>query len=171
MIGREIKAARIVRDIRSGMTPSQLMSKYRISQQGLHDALTKLVTHKLLQKRELSDKPSLYRDSEVLHQIRRLPRTQVRFPLQVWDFGQPYSNALIRDISEKGLCTVGISSLPDKSLLLQLRSGQFDDWNTFGFQATCRWISTRDELLAGFEITMISEEGLGQLRSLIRTLE
>ena len=169
MSGREIKAAQIVKDIRLGMTPSQLIAKYRISQQGLHDALTKLVAHKLVQKSELNDRPSLFRDSQILNRVRRFPRIQVRFPLQVWDYRQLYSHAFIKDISEKGIGAVGISALPGKEFTLQLRSGQFDDWSTFGFHAVCRWSSERD--LAGFEITNITEECLDQLRSLIRTLD
>lgn len=169
MSGRDIKAAQIVKDIRGGMTPSQLIAKYRISQQGLHDALTQLVAHKLLQESELNDRPSLFRDSQILHRVRRVPRIQVRFPLQVWDFRQPYSDAFIKNISEKGIGAAGISAFPGKEFTLQLRSGEFDDWSTFGFHAVCRWASERD--LAGFEITNITEECLDQLRSLIRTLD
>jgi hypothetical protein len=169
MNGREIKASQIVNDIRSGMTPTQLMAKYRISQMGLHDAWTKLLRYELLQKTELDGKPSLYRDSEILNQIRRFPRLKVCFPLQVWDRARPYSHVFVKDISEQGICTEGMSALPDEAFGLQLRPGQFDDWSAFGFQAICRWAS--DHQLAGFEITHITKESLGQLRSLIRTLE
>lgn len=175
MQGRKIIAAKLVEDIRSGMTPSELMTKYQISQEGLHKALTQLVAHSLLKKAELKDRPSLYRDSEILDKIRRLPRLQVGFPLPVWDHRQAYSNALIKDITEKGLCTAGIDVRPGESLWLQLRSGEFDDWNTFEFQAVCKWVSmpesAEEQCVAGFEITSISVECLGQLRELIRTLD
>lgn len=175
MQGRKIVAAQLVADIRAGMTPSELMTKYQISQEGLHKALTQLVTHSLLKKSELKDRPSLYRDSEILDKIRRLPRIQVGFPLPVWDHRQAYSNALIKDITEKGLCTAGIDVRPGESLWLQLRSGEFDDWSTFEFQAECKWVSMpesgEEQCVAGFEITSISAECLGQLRELIKTLD
>jgi hypothetical protein len=175
MQARKIVAAQLVEDIRSGMTPSELMTKYQINQEGLHKALTQLVTHSLLKKSELKDRPSLYRDSEILDKIRRLPRIQVRFPLQVWDHRQAYSSALIKDITEKGVCTAGIDVRQGETLWLQLRSGEFDDWSTFEFQAVCKWVSmpesAEEQCVAGFEITSISEECLGQLRELIKTLD
>lgn len=61
-----IKARDAVRDIRSGMTDSQLMEKHGISAKGLQSLFAKLIDVKAMSQVEMSQRKALYHDTTVI---------------------------------------------------------------------------------------------------------
>ena len=167
---RKIKAAKIIQDIRSGMTVSQLMEQYGISSRGLRIVLRKLLSGKAITKQEMGGDTALYRDTLGVKGIRRWLRQATIFPVRVFDAGDPSAKGTIRDISENGVCLEGIEATVGEVKNFIVRSGAFGEGHTAVFQAKCRWIN-KDEAfgrkrVAGFEITSISSLDAQELRKL-----
>jgi hypothetical protein len=64
-----IKAGDAVRDIRAGMTDSELMEKYGLSAKGLHSLVLKLLEVKAITPAEIKQRRADYHDTTVIQQI------------------------------------------------------------------------------------------------------
>ena len=64
-----IKARDAVRDIRSGMTDSELMEKYGLSAKGLQSVFLKLLEAKAITHAEMNQRRAIYHDITVVQQI------------------------------------------------------------------------------------------------------
>lgn len=65
----KIKAGDAVRDIRSGMTDSQLMEKYGLSAKGLHSLVLKLIEVKAITPAEIDQRRAAYHDTTIIQQM------------------------------------------------------------------------------------------------------
>lgn len=167
---RKIKAARIIGDIRSGMTVSQLMEKHGISARDLHIVLRKLLNGRAITQDELGGDTALYREAVGVKGIRQWLRQATILPVRVYDSADPSAKGSVRDISKKGVCIEGIEGSVGEVRNLILRSGAFGQGHTAVFEAKCRW-ANRDETfgrkwVAGFEITSISSLDARELEKL-----
>jgi hypothetical protein len=166
---RRIGAKELINDIRVGMSASGLMAKYRLSTKGLRTAFRKLVEVDAMSHEELSNLKSLYDASaEGLRQFERKP---MKFPVKIFDGGDPFKSGLVKDISEKGLCVREIEAGVGEIKSFIIRLGSFGDSSTIVFQARCRWVKKSNvsgkTQLAGFEIIDISSLDFGHLNRLI----
>lgn len=66
----KIKARDVVRDIRSGMTDSQLMENYKLSAKGLQSLMLKLVEAKAITEAEIHHRRAAYHDTTVIQRMR-----------------------------------------------------------------------------------------------------
>jgi hypothetical protein len=62
----KIKAGDAARDIRSGMTDSQLMEKYGLSAKGLHSLILKLLEVKAITPAEIDQRRAAYHDTTII---------------------------------------------------------------------------------------------------------
>jgi hypothetical protein len=172
---RTIKANDIIRDLRSGMTVSQLMDKYRISLKALRFIFRRLLNAGAITNDELTAQAALYRDAAHLKGVRKWLRTTANFPVRIYDSGSPFTTGYVLNISEKGICVKGIKSAAGEVKNLIVRSGAFGEGHSFVLEGKCRWVNTEQlsgkEWVAGFEITNISNLDSGELRKLIRYVE
>ena len=171
---RKIKARDIIRDIRSGLTVSQLMWKYRFPLKALRIVFRKLLKAGALTKEELETQRALYRDTVDMTGIRKWLRTTTTLPLRIYDSGNPFATGYVRDISEKGACVEGIKAGVGETKNFVVRSGAFGAGRTFVFEGKCRWVdkeeSSSKRWVAGFEITSISSLDSRELHKLIRPM-
>lgn len=65
----KISARDAVRDIRSGMTDSQLMEKYRLSAKGLQSLVLKLLQARAITAAEIEQRKEAYHDTTAIQQI------------------------------------------------------------------------------------------------------
>ena len=169
---RTIEAGDIISDIRSGMTVSQLIEKYRFSFEALRIEFRKLLNAGALTKEELDAQKSLYRDIVDLKGVRKWPRTPTTLPVRIYDSGNPFATGYVRDISEKGICVEGIEATFGEIKKFIVRSEVSGAGHTFVFEGKCRWVnreeSSGNKWVAGFEITSISSLDSKELRKLIR---
>ncbi|MFH1116715.1 MAG: PilZ domain-containing protein [Pseudomonadota bacterium] len=171
---REIKATQFVKDIRSGMTTSQLMGKYRLSPrecQNLYGQIEEIIP----------DPGALYgripTEDEVqggLSPKRLYPRHDIPMPLSVLDLKKMDDKGLVLDISAKGLKTQGIDTGPMTVVTLVIMADDLFDTGRIVLDAQCRW-SRRQGLhgnrIAGFHIVDISHRNLNDLFRLIAKIE
>jgi hypothetical protein len=167
---REIKAKDLVNDFRAGMTDSELRSKYNLSSRGLQSAFRKLLEAKALRTSELFGRVSLEDDTVAIATTRLMPRDELEFPVPIYlcEGTQPTVKGVIKDITEKGLKISGIQANVDEIMTFAIPSDKFSQIEPFAFRAKCRWVDGDGS--AGFQITLISERGSGELQKLLRFL-
>ena len=168
---RRISSAEIVTDILSGLTDLELMKKYKLSSHKLQKVFSKLVDAGTLTRQELSD-----RDSPQSYQTDMWPRTAPRvfsiLSAIIYDKANPQNRGTIRDLSDEGVGTRGLTVQPDETKTLIVEPDSFLEVDPFSFQARCRWSRIADdgESNAGFEIIFISGSDLVELQKLIQLM-
>jgi hypothetical protein len=159
---RKISAAEFVKDLRSGITVSELMDKYSLTPRELDGILRQL-------KQTLANPSHLYGRSPSeqggigIEGIRFRRRHSVGLPVSVHDLADPGIQGHLRDISERGLGVQGIEAKPDEIRTFVVWSHEFFAISQFRLIAKCRWtIPMRDErkCLSGFEIIGVPKESL-----------
>ncbi|NTV58344.1 MAG: PilZ domain-containing protein [Deltaproteobacteria bacterium] len=170
---RKIRAGDIIRDLRSGMTVSELMDKHRFSLKVLRFVFRRLLNAGAITKEELDAQATLYKNPVDLKGVRKWIRKATVFPVRIYDSGNPFATGYVRDISEKGVCVEGIEAAVGEIKNFIVRSGAFGEGHTVVFEGKCRWVNPAEQSpekkwVAGFEITSISSLDSGELRKLIR---
>jgi hypothetical protein len=172
---RTIKADDIIRDLRSGMTVSQLIDKNNISLRNLRFVFQRLLNAGMITKEELNAQPALYRDIADLQGVRNRLRTTTTFPARIYDCGSPFATGFILDISEQGVCVKGIETVVGEVKDFIVRTDAFEQGQKLVFEGKCRWLNKEKlsvkEWMAGFEITEISSLDLAELRKLVSCID
>ncbi len=172
---RTIKANDLTRDLRSGMTLSQLMNKYKISLKTLRFIFRELLNARAITKTELTAQEGLYKDTGDLKGVRKRLRRSTSIPVRIYDSSSPFATGHVINISEQGVCVKGIVASVGEVKNLIVRPGAFGQDHAFVFEGKCRWVN-RQQLsdknwLAGFEITSISSLDSKELLRLIHRIE
>ena len=107
---QQIDARDIVKDIRSGMTDSELMKKYDLSSEGLRFALQTLTDTEVIALEELYAASSSAYDTVFVENMRELPRHHLSMAVTIYEATRPEVKGTLRDITEKGVGITGISA-------------------------------------------------------------
>jgi hypothetical protein len=167
---RNISAKDITNDIRSGMTDSDLMDKYRLSAKGLQSVFKKLEDLNAISASELCGRSPGYDDTVRVDDVRKELRQNLEVLLPICEVDCPQIKGTVRDISSQGVGIKGIQTSVGETKTFEINPGRIFPVDPFGFQAVCRWVAregTEKDYVAGFEIVSISEESLENLRKLI----
>lgn len=168
---RTVKAKEIVSDIHSGMTVRQLMGKYRVSVNSLHNLLRKLVELKAVQKSAVQALISSTQEELAVKEMRKEPRHYVFVSLPIYDVSNLLEEGQVVDLSEGGLRITGIGAKvgETKEFLIHPCLAHV---LPFCLEAVCRWAARTEQepWFAGFQITSISEGSLVELRKIIDML-
>jgi hypothetical protein len=170
---RVITVANFVRDIRAGMTDTELMDKYNLDALGLENAIGKMIKIKALSQEEWDARIPILDEPSEIRVSRALPRKYVYFSLPVYAADDLAVEGSINDISENGLQIAGIRTEVGETRTFLVKPDEFDEIYPFAFDAICRWSREDDEAgdwVGGFEITDISPAGQLELRKLIDSL-
>lgn len=173
MARRIIYTDRIIHDIRSGLGDIPIMEKYQISPAEFMEILTKLQEVDAVQSEEIERLVTNLRKQSDVSEMRSTPRNYLVFTTSVYDAHDASISGVINDISESGLQVEGISVEVDESRSFVIRSDVFTVGAPITFDAECKWFrpsGPEGRHVAGFEITMISDSSLEQLRKLIQQL-
>ncbi len=163
---RTINAGHIVRDIRDGMTDSELMEKYRLSARGLQSLFRQVLEAKILQPYELYGRYPTYDHSVGLENLRAVPRHVVYLPLPVYERGHPEIMGTVLDVSDRGLKIRDILSHAGEVKELVIPRDRLSLGESVEFRAACRWTSTDPTggpCFAGFEVLEVLKGDLDQL--------
>jgi hypothetical protein len=166
---KELRALAIVKDLRSGVEATKIMTKYKLSEKGFCSVLRKLVMAKFLLRSEVerfNEKfPELF-----VGDLRLAARKQIRFPLFVCDVNNQSEKGFVKDISRKGIAIEGFEPKVGEVKSLKVLSSEVAECSTIVFEARCVWIENQGgdekEPVAGFEITSISESALSEIEKL-----
>ena len=167
---REVKAKDLIADMRSGMTGDKLMKKYRLTPKGLHSVFTQLADATNIVPADLYGRSETRDGPADIAAIRMVSRSEIILPLRINETADPFTEGIVRDISEKGM---GVSGLPAKvgeTKTFVVHADEFFRVGRFTFDAVCRWVKedpTGSAGLAGFEIADISSTSSERLRQLL----
>ena len=170
---QQIDARAIVKDIRSGMTDSELMKKYDLSSEGLRFALQTLTDTEVIALEELYATSSSAHDTVFVENMRELPRHHLAMAVDIYESKHPEIKGLLSDVTEKGIGITGMAARIGETKTFVIPAGDFIEADPILLEARCQWAEEEivtGEWLAGFEITRISEKCLDDLRRLIQSL-
>ncbi|MDQ7782097.1 MAG: PilZ domain-containing protein [Desulfomonilaceae bacterium] len=170
---REIKASHFVRDIRAGMTTTQLMRKYQLSPrecQSLYGQIEQIIPD----PGRLYGRLPMDEEDDAVSQAKRLyPRHDIPLPLSVLDIKKMNHKGLVLDIAAKGLKTQGIDARPMNVETLVILTDELFDIGPIVLDAQCRWAKRQGlhgTWVAGFQIEDISKRNLNDLLQLIEKI-
>ena len=169
----KIKAGDAVRDIRSGMSDSQLMDKYGLSAKGLRRSFDMLIEGNAITLDDLYAPSPPVHDTVFVETIRELPRHYLAIAVDIYEVKRPEIKDILSNVTEKGLGIIGMSAGIGEIKTLVIPAGDFIESDPILLEAQCRWAEEEKdtgEWLAGFKITRISDKSLDDLRRLILAL-
>jgi len=169
----KVDARELARDIRAGMTESELIQKHKLPATALQVVCRKLLSLKLVTHEELFNGFPAYRSWVEEFKPRRDPRTELLIHLPIYDV-EHSSLGIVRDISENGFRLAGISVAAGDVRTFQLPIDSFIKSDPLLIIAECRWTKkrsgTRDYMVAGFQILKLSQSDQKKLREFIHFL-
>ncbi|MGO9570761.1 MAG: hypothetical protein ACLP5H_24815 [Desulfomonilaceae bacterium] len=168
----KIKGRDLLLDIRSGMTDAQLMDKYEMSFQALHDAFEQLLQAKVISRRELRSRLVAAGGTTPSDATRRLPRHYPVCQIPIYDAKDPAKRGIVRDLTPVGLGIIGIKAKLDEVRTFLIAPGGMISEGNIVLDAKCRWVKKEDRgrYLTGFQVTEITRENSENLRRLIEEL-
>jgi hypothetical protein len=170
---RVVDAKKIVRDIRSGKSDSDLMVSYGLSAKGLESAFNKLINSRIMTRDEIYARPSRSGQDTViiLDDLRRQERYCLPASAKVYDPDSHDTKGELTNLTENGVGIRGIRVQVGERKRLVLDCRNFFDGVAIRFDAECAWIEPAEDdedWLAGFQITHIEQQDMDHLRRLIK---
>ena len=170
---RKISAREIIADITSGMSESELMSKYKLSQSKLQRVCKKLLEARNRTRKEFVEEIPIDQTTLIQANVRQLQRYYPDFDLPIYESSNPEIQGRVRDITEEGVGVVGIESLAYQTKYFVVLGDPFGEVEPFEFVAECRWaqvLGGGGRYCAGFRIVRIERNDLHKLRKLIQLI-
>jgi hypothetical protein len=168
---RIIRSRDFLRDIRCGMSASQLMEKYELSPKTFQQVLKKLIDASAAPSTAVNGQPGADARPPIVEDMRQFPRKVIDYPLWVYGDLEQIEHGLVVDASEKGVRVRGISATVGECRTFMVRYGPGDRRQPFVFEAECRWVNGSgndpDKAVAGFEITRISTVDAEHLQDIL----
>jgi hypothetical protein len=147
------------------MTDAQLMNTFDISSaEQLNTVFRKLLDAGFLNEFDLSVRTKEHLPDLEDSDLRKSPRGKPLGRVSVYDINDVYSEFTIMNISENGVKVGPIKSTRGEKRTFLVKALEFDEMQSFSFDAVCRW-SNRG--VAGFVITSISPSAAIQLKRFI----
>lgn len=160
----------LTRDIRAGMSDSELMEKYGLSAEGLRFTLQTLIDTQVISLDEMYNTTSSQSDTVFVDNMRESPRYFFAVVVEIYESKQPEIRGNLSNITEKGIATEGIKARKGDTKVFVIPTEGFPEVERIVFEAECRWAKQEEhtgEWSAGFEITKISDECLDNLAKLM----
>jgi len=169
---RQRKAVQILADYRSGMSVDEIGKRNGFLAANISNILKRLEDLNFLSNDNSPGKTGSRRTEHDTQDRRSFPRLQRPvLTTRIYEAVVPEKTGLILDLSEGGIGVRGIESQMGQEKTLFMNVGDFVDYVPLIFECRCRWISVSDDaqrdLCAGFEITTISDNSLGRLRTVL----
>lgn len=155
------------------MSDVKLMQKYKLSSLGLQSVFRKLVEKSVISSDDLVRRSPLYDDSVTIENMREFLRSYPALSAHAQELHNPDSQGMVRNISRNGMATTGLPAQVGEMKTFVVRGDVFPEVEPFVFEAKCRWVETEEpsgEILAGFEITDITDENFEKLNNFIEAL-
>ncbi|MBI5570390.1 MAG: hypothetical protein HY914_10635 [Desulfomonile tiedjei] len=168
---KRISVSDIIRDVRAGLSETELMRKYELSSRGLQSTFWKLVRsgaltwHELLSAYPDLDSPATPR--EMRHWVRGYPILSIK----VYDEGNPQNRGKVRDLTEKGLGVAGVLAEVGQQKTFVVVPDECTNLKPFRVRVECKWFLPTFEsspCAAGFEITGMDVDGFERLQELVQ---
>ncbi|MEW6532075.1 MAG: PilZ domain-containing protein [Thermodesulfobacteriota bacterium] len=169
---RTIKANDVIRDIKSRLSATELMRRYKLSPRQV-EAILKELEKKATRPADLYPRSWSTKHRLCGDRTRTRARHEVHMRLPVLDLNFPAIEGLVKDISPRGVKVLGIEVQLGQERCLLIRPDETLGIKPILFDARCRWVSRKGQgqlWEAGFQIEDISEENLRHFEMLIETI-
>jgi hypothetical protein len=167
IVGKEVLA-----DIRSGMTESQLKTKYRLSSRGIVRLFDRLADARLIETFELFERYPTYKQIVDNIRGRKSPRARLTVPMLVYDIDSS-AIGVVRDLSITGLRVAGLKVNVGDKRTFQIPVDMFMNADPLLIIVECCWVRPKENKkywTAGFKIVNLSERDASVLRTFIEFL-
>ncbi len=172
----QIDSGDMIDDVRSGMSDSDLMSKYSLSSEGLQRAYQKMVDSNVMTVDELSASSPSQHDTVFVENMREVPRYHLAVEVVIYELRHPKIKGRLMNIAERGIGIRGIEAAigETKTFIVPTESFYlgFSPLDSVRFVAKCEW-ARKDRITghwhAGFEITDISKKCWDDLMRLLKS--
>jgi hypothetical protein len=173
---QQIRGSKFIQDVRSGMTYSELLEKYKLSPNKIQRIFRGLIDGHMMTLDELGGRYALFDDTmqHGIQSVRLLFRHVVNFRLPICEKEKPKTLGIVLDITEGGVGLKGIEATTGESKNFAIPANKFFDVAQVEFQAQCRWVNrveSTGKCIGGFEITNISPGASVELRKLVQLIE
>jgi hypothetical protein len=168
----KIRGKEVLSDIRSGMTESQLRTKYSLSSRGLIRLFDRLVDKQLIETSELFQRYPSYRKAVDHLGQRKAPRARLTVPMLIYDIDSS-AIGVVRDLSMTGLRVAGLKTKVGDRKTFQIPVDMFINNDPLLVIVECCWVKSREDKkyqLAGFKILNLSERDASVLKTFIEFL-
>jgi hypothetical protein len=175
MPSRPVNTKEIIEDIRSGLGDIPIMEKYQLSPSEYLRVLDKLVAVRAITETTTRERKRALRSRQgaEISSKRRLQRNYALFTIAIHDADDLTIAGSLNDITEKGLQISGIPTPIGVVRTFLVRSDIFTVFPPLMLTAVCKWTDSGDrrgDVVAGFEITGISQHDMQGLHRLIEEL-
>lgn len=137
MATRRISVKELVRDIRRGITDSDLISKYHLSSDQLRNVFKKLIDAGVLKHSDLNARTSLHGEPDAADQYRELERVEISLTVPVFDADDLLVEGVLSDATEKGVKITGVEAEVDEIRTFLIEADDFPEVEPFEFDARC----------------------------------
>ena len=171
LIPRKINLLAILADMRAGMSQSDILKKYELSESMLRQLSKKLLAAE--GKRLAIDAETIIMEPVEFPATSELVRHEVDFDLPAYEADRPESLGMVREVSEEAMSVAGIEATVGDTKILVVLGDELGQFSSFEFEGSCLWAFTDSEeatYLAGFAISKISETDAKELRKLVRLI-
>ncbi len=169
---RTLNLLNILADIRSGMTRSDLLEKYTLTDKTLRQVVQKLLAAE--GKRSAFDGPeTVIEEPGDFLATAEFVRHEVDFDLPVYEAYRPEIVGRVRDVSEEGISVTGIEASRGDFKNLVVLADDLGQFSSFEFEGYCRWAFTDSVdrvCVAGFAIEKISISDAQELEKLVHVV-
>jgi|WetSurMetagenome_2_1015567.scaffolds.fasta_scaffold383259_1 hypothetical protein len=138
---KHIQAKEIVADIRNGLSDSDIMQKYGLTETGLQKLFRSLLDKKWLTPAEF-EAWTIFSNNTVVLDVRLHSRHRLNFLLPIFDAHRPENSGAVVSISRQGLGVEGLKVEPDTVLTLVIPLDRILGGTPLLLQARCRWVHT-----------------------------
>jgi hypothetical protein len=166
----KIDVGKILADIRAGMGDVPIMERYQLSPRLYGRILDRLRQTGVISSDHLAGRMSVGDTTSDDLEKRSHKRNYVLYPIAVYDANNPVNNGALNDITQTGFQVQGMNVEVDEIGTYMIRSDALAVHSPFTLDAICRWVQMDQEtnqLIAGFEISAIPQEGQEELSRLI----
>lgn len=170
---RRIDGSDMVKDIRSGMTDSELMQKYGLSPEGLGFVFQTLTSTNVIAVEELYGTSVTQQDTVFVESVSELPGHHLAMAVEVYESTHPENRGMLSNVTDKEIVVAGMAARIGDTKTFVIPADNFIEADPVVLEARCRRAEKEKdtgEWLARFEITGISKKCLDDLRRLIRSL-
>lgn len=168
---KRVSVREIVRDVRQGLSETELMQRHELSSRGLQSALWKLVDSGVLTWGEVLGAYADDDGSEAARRNRQWTRGYPVLSVHVLEESHPENVGKVKDLTEKGLGVTGMLAQVNEQKTLVVVPDEYLGFKSFSIGVACKWYVppiNRFPSAAGFAIIAMDKEGFEGLQEVLQ---
>lgn len=170
--GKKIKAGDIAKDLRSGLSDAELMTKYQLSVKGLLNLYKSALDARVIEASELQSRFASCESLVALEDCRSLPRLTVRKSIEIHEYDKPETRGIVANVTEKGLRIEALECRTGEIKTFVVPAHETLGVRRLALEAKCRWHELPDSgsPTAGFEITKVLKGDLQEFVERVKSI-